>query len=292
MKLGLGTVQFGIDYGVSNKLGQTTSEEVNKILEFAATQNISYLDTAPAYGDSEIVLGHNLTSPHSFRLVTKTNKIDKPNISDEDVKLTLNTFKLSLKRLKQSSVYGLLVHHPDDLLGKGGDRLMAGLESLKEQGLVTKIGISVYNRKQIDMLLDRYSISLLQIPMNVFDQRFIENSYLQEIKSKNIEIHARSVFLQGLLFMTEKDVPNYISEIIPHLQKYHQANKRNGVSSLQAAVGFVNTVQEVDTLLVGINTLEQLKEIVSAIDYKADLTYLQELAVQDERLVNPALWRQ
>jgi aryl-alcohol dehydrogenase-like predicted oxidoreductase len=291
MKLGLGTVQFGIDYGVSNKLGQTTSEEVNKILEFATTQNISYLDTAPAYGSSEVVLGHNLTNPHCFRLVTKTNKIDKLNISDEDVKLTLKTFKLSIERLKQRSVYGLLVHHSDDLLGKDGDRLMAGLESLKEQGLVKKIGASVYDRKQIDSLLNKYSIDILQIPLNIFDQRLLENNYLQTVRNKGIEIHVRSVFLQGLLLMAEKDVPTYISDILPYLQIYHQANKENGVTAIQAALGFVNSIPEVTTLLVGINSLDQLQEIVSSLDCKLDLTYLQEFALSDERLINPTLWR-
>ena len=292
MKLGLGTVQFGTDYGVSNKLGQTTSDEVAKILEFATAHRINYLDTAPAYGNSEAVLGSTLTSSHQFRIVTKTNKIGKSLITADDVQLTVDTFHRSLEQLNQDSVYGLLVHHPDDLLSEGGDLLMTGLESIKDRGLVEKIGISVYSQEQIDRLLSKYSIDLIQVPLNVFDRRLLKDGYLQSVKSQGIEIHVRSVFLQGILLMSDSDLPPHLAELQPYLARYRQANERAGISALQAAIGFVNRLPEVDTILVGINNLAQLREIVTEINFTVDLSYLQaQFGVEEDYLIDPSLWK-
>jgi aryl-alcohol dehydrogenase-like predicted oxidoreductase len=291
MKLGLGTVQFGTDYGISNQSGQTSPVEVAKILEFAAASGITYLDTAPAYGNSETVLGKILDVDHQFRIVTKTNKIDKSQITDEDVQSVLEIFGQSLDRLQQKSVYGLLVHHPDDLLSDGGDQLMAGLESLKKRGLVQKIGVSVYNRSEIDRLLEKYVIDLIQIPLNVFDQRLLKDGYLSSLKSKGIEIHVRSVFLQGILLMSETELPSYVAGLVPNLQRYRHQNQVLGISPLQAAIGFVDQLPAVDAVLVGVNNLPQLIEIVNAVGGNFNLDYLQACAVENEALVNPALWK-
>jgi aryl-alcohol dehydrogenase-like predicted oxidoreductase len=291
MKLGLGTVQFGTDYGISNQSGQTTPTEVTKILEFAAASGISYLDTAPAYGNSESVLGEILTPDHRFRIVTKTNKIGKSQIDDSDIDLILASFRLSLQNLRQKSVYGLLVHHSDDLLKEGGEKLFQALESLKMEGLVDKIGVSVYDRAQTERLLAKYSIDLIQVPLNVFDQRLLENGYLDSLKNSGIEIHVRSVFLQGLLLMSEDEVPSYLSGLVPHLASYRQANEERGISHLEAAIGFVDRIDSVNTLLVGVNNLNQLQEVVRANNPVLDLSYLDAHSVESEQLINPSLWR-
>jgi aryl-alcohol dehydrogenase-like predicted oxidoreductase len=291
VKLGLGTVQFGTNYGVSNQLGQTTAHEATKILEFANTCGISYLDTAPSYGSSESLLGEILPDPHQFKIVTKTNKIEKSVVSDEDVELVLTNFHWSLHQLQQSAVYGLLVHHVDDLLAVGGERLFGRLELLKAEGLVEKLGVSVYDQEQAEKLLDKYAIDLIQIPLNVFDQRMLKNGYLSFLKKAGVEIHVRSVFLQGLLLMSENDLPSYLLDLAPYLSNYHQANKQRGISNLQAALGFVDQIEQVDALLVGVNNLPQLREIVGAMDSSLDLSYLDSLAVASAHLVNPSLWR-
>jgi aryl-alcohol dehydrogenase-like predicted oxidoreductase len=291
MKLGLGTVQFGTDYGVSNKSGQTTPAEVGQILEFAADAGIRYLDTAPAYGNSESVLGKYLKPAHQFRIVTKTDKIGKSLIDNHDIDRILATFHRSLQNLQQKSVYGLLVHHPDDLLEQGGSQLFEALKSLKTQELVAKIGVSVYDRVQIGQLLDRYPIDLIQIPLNVFDQRLLMNGYLDSLASAGIEIHVRSVFLQGLLLMREDELPTYLSDLVPHLASYRQANQECGISNLQAAIGFVDRIKPVNVSLVGVNNLNQLKEIVRSFDPALDLSYLDDHSVESEHLINPSIWR-
>jgi aryl-alcohol dehydrogenase-like predicted oxidoreductase len=290
MKLGLGTVQFGTDYGVSNRLGQTTPEEVVKILDFASESGITYLDTAPAYGNSEVVLGASLSPNHAFRIVTKTSKITQPKINAADVQLVIDDFHESLCRLQQSSVYGLLVHHPDDLLNEGGDRLMAGLKLLKIQGFVKKIGVSVYDREQVERLLDKFSVDLIQVPLNIFDQRLLKNNFLSHLKGQGIEIHVRSVFLQGILLMAEAELPPYLAEFGGYLRRYHQVNEILGLSALQAATGFIHSLPEVDAVLVGVNNLRQLREIIESAKIVLDTKLFRELSIEDETLINPSMW--
>jgi aryl-alcohol dehydrogenase-like predicted oxidoreductase len=291
MKLGLGTVQFGMDYGVSNQLGQTPPDRVNQILKFAVANGIHYLDTAPAYGNSESVLGELLDGSDRFRIVTKTDKVGKSSIEDSDIEIVLRTFDDSLKHLRQNSVYGLLVHHPDDLLAEGGEQLFHALLSLKSQGLVKKIGVSVYDKLQIERLCIKYAIDIIQIPLNVFDRRLLQDGYLQSLKQNHkLEIHVRSVFLQGLLLMNEEEVPPYLSAISPHLSKYRQANAARGISNLQAAIGFVDSLPEVDVVLVGVNDLPQLQEIVSSLDEFLDFSYLNSFGIEDTNLINPSTW--
>jgi aryl-alcohol dehydrogenase-like predicted oxidoreductase len=291
VKLGLGTVQFGTDYGVSNKSGQTSPDEVSQILEFAADSGIRYLDTAPAYGNSESLLGQHLKSAHQFRIVTKTNKIGKSQIDCTDIDLVSATFYRSLQNLQQGSVYGLLVHHPDDLLAEGGEQLFEALKSLQTEGLVEKIGVSVYDQVQIEQLLDKYPIDLIQIPLNVFDQRLLKNAYLDSLATSGIEIHVRSVFLQGLLLMSGNELPTYLLDLVPHLASYRQANEERGISNLQAAIGFVDRIKPVNVSLVGVNDLNQLKEIVKANNPTLDLSYLDAYSLESEYLINPSLWR-
>jgi aryl-alcohol dehydrogenase-like predicted oxidoreductase len=291
MKLGLGTVQFGTDYGVSNRLGQTGPDEVEKILKFAAANRINYLDTAPAYGNSEAVLGAKLTPSHQFRIVTKTIKIGKSTITDDDVKLTLDAFTQSLRQLQQDSVYGLLIHHPDDLLNAGGDRLMSELKALKTKGLVNKVGVSVYDREEIDRLLDKYSLDLIQVPLNVFDRRLLKNDYLRSIKNQGIEIHVRSVFLQGILLMSAEQLPSHLSGFSSYLKQWRKILNLYSISPLAAALNFVSNLTEVDAIMIGVNSLVQLKEIVSiSLQEVIPQDDIIGLSIEDSNLIDPSLW--
>jgi aryl-alcohol dehydrogenase-like predicted oxidoreductase len=119
----------------------------------------------------------------------------------------------------------------------------------------------------------------------------LADGYLNSLKSRGIEIHVRSVFLQGVILMSENELPTNLSGLIPYLQRYRQENQKLGVLRLQAAIGFVDQLPEVDTILVGVNNLQQLTEIFTAAECKFDTDYLKAFAVEDEALINPALWR-
>jgi len=293
IKLGLGTVQFGLDYGISNRKGITPLDEVRDILALARVYGINLLDTAPVYGTSEEVIGQSLAEEMSFKIVTKTPPLRKSQIEKTDTVLIKDTFMQSLKRLKQRSIYGLLVHHVNDLLVPGGYYIWETMEELKVSGLVDKIGASIYSPGEIEKILSLYSPDILQVPINVFDQRLLKDGYLRHLKSQNIEIHCRSVFLQGLLLMPLSEIPSYFEPFIPMLEHYHRALQGKGISLLQAALGFVLGVPYMDYIIVGVNNKEHLEKILKVVNNSDVLSQIDytEFALDDERLVNPSLWR-
>lgn len=291
MKLGLGAVQFGMGYGISNSEGQTPSEEVAKILEVAHGRGIRMLDTAALYGASEEVLGHYLPRFSDFMLVTKTPQFNKPLIEARDVEVLEQTFKASLSKLGQPSVYGLLIHNADDLLAGNGRLLFESMANLREKGLVSKIGVSVYTAEQIDHILARFAIDLIQLPISVLDQRLIRSGHLARLKDRGVEVHVRSVFLQGLLLMEPDNLPPYFEQIRPHLKRYRQAISSHGLSPIKAALSFVTGLAEVDVALVGVNNHRQLLEILAQTEDVPQFDSFGEFAIDDVAIVNPANWK-
>jgi aryl-alcohol dehydrogenase-like predicted oxidoreductase len=292
MKLGLGTVQFGLDYGISNAAGVTISEDVEIILELAQRKGITLLDTAPVYGKSEEILGNNLSDKHNFCIATKTPSYRKIKIDKADGQYLKETFQISLSRLKQSSLYCLLVHHAEDLLSPNGNILWEAMEELKTAGLVKKIGVSVYSPEQIEKILAQYLPDVIQAPVNVLDQRLIKTGCLKQLKKQGIEVHSRSVFLQGLLLMPTTNLPTHFDPFRPLLESYHKTLQEYGISLLSAALGFVYGLPDIDHVLVGINNKRHLEEIIEAVNTLNSLKQIDfsKYTVTDELMINPSLW--
>jgi aryl-alcohol dehydrogenase-like predicted oxidoreductase len=292
MKIGLGTVQFGQNYGVSNKQGITPEDEVREILTLAWENGITLLDTATLYGTSEEALGRS-TPPHtSFRFITKTPTFQKTKIEKEDTTALKDTFRSSLDKLRQQDLYGLLIHHAVDLLKEGGQHLWEGMQDLREMGLVQKIGISVYSPQELDHLLEKYTPDIVQAPINVFDQRMIQNGHLQRLHDMGVEIHSRSVFLQGLLLMSPEELPVYFNSQRDTMLQYREALHRQNISPLEAALWFVCRQPQIDYVIVGVNNQAHLKEILSAVQ-NMDLLRsidLSMFALNEEAIINPSLW--
>lgn len=288
MKIGLGTVQFGLDYGVSNKSGKTPVEEVRRIIEAAAQNNVRVIDTAALYGTSEDALGMALPAGHGFDIVTKTIKFSKVTIGVDDAASLESAFARSLSRLKASSVYGLLIHDADDLLKEGGGRLFEKMVELKEAGLVKKIGASVYTAGQIDRLLSGPPIDLVQLPVNVLDQRLIRSGHLAKLRSADVEVHGRSAFLQGLLLMDPDGLAPFFEPIKEHLRRYHGFLEGAGISPVHGAIGFVTGIDEVDTVVCGVETKDQFLDILKARPLSSPA--FDKFAVSDESMLNPAKW--
>jgi aryl-alcohol dehydrogenase-like predicted oxidoreductase len=293
MKIGLGTVQFGLDYGVSNMQGITPATEVKDILTLAWESGITILDTAVAYGTSEEVIGKSMPKRMFFKIVTKTPVFKKDRIDRADTIRLKEAFFQSQKKVKQSAIYGLLVHHVSDLFVPGGHYLWKAMEDLKAAGLAKKIGVSVYSPREIDELLGKYHPDLVQLPVNVFDQRMIQGGHLRRLKDLGIEIHSRSVFLQGLLLMTPEEISPYFDPIRPLIMKYHSAIKDQRINHLTAALGFVYRQPEIDHIIVGVNNQSHLEEIINVahnIETSGNFDF-SGYAVHDESIINPAWWR-
>lgn len=287
-KLGLGTVQWGLSYGLANQHGVTAPETVTAILAEAVRCGVTILDTASLYGEAEAVLGANPL--HAFHVITKTPKFSTAGITDEHAYQLGQTFHQSLHRLSSKKIYGLLVHHAGDLIVPGGEKLVAAMRKLKEKGEVQNIGVSVYDGAEVDAVLRIFKPDIIQLPISVLDQRMLLGGQLARLKNEGVEIHARSVFLQGLLLMSLGQIPIFFDPIRSLLARWHAAAHAQGMTLIQAALSFVRDIAYVDTVLVGVESLAQFQSCVA--DFSIDARFdASGLACNDPMFVNPALWK-
>lgn len=291
LKLGLGTAQFGLDYGVSNRKGRTPPQEAERILEAAEAGGVRVLDTAALYGDSEEVLGSLLQAGHRFDLVTKLPSLLPASGERFDAGKAEAMLRRSLERLRQPCLYGLLLHRAGDLRAGQGEAVMDWLLGCKEKGIVRKIGVSVYAEDDVEGLVRTYPLDLVQAPVNVFDQRLLRNGSLRRCKEAGVEIHARSVFLQGLLLMDTEELPGYFAPYAGLLQGYRLFLERTGVDPVEAALTFVNGLAEVDVFVCGVNDRAQLLQILDCLRSGRRPADFSRYASTDPGLLNPYLWK-
>jgi aryl-alcohol dehydrogenase-like predicted oxidoreductase len=287
-KFGLGTVQWGLPYGISNQHGITPPETVAALLNEAQQYGVEVLDTASLYGRSEIVLGEN--SLEGFKVVTKTPRFATTYISDIEANQLNQTFQQSLDLLSYKKIYGLLIHDVENLFLPGGDKLLSAMRQLKEKGVVEKIGVSVYDSMQVDAVLKKFNPDLMQLPLSILDQRMLATGHLELLKNKGVEIHVRSVFLQGLLLMSLSNVPAFFEPIRPLLARWHAAAREQGLTVNQAAIAFVKNLPHVDTVLFGLDNLAQFRSCFD--DFSLDINFdAAGLTCNDPVFVNPSLWQ-
>lgn len=288
-KLAIGCAQFGLDYGVSNNVGQTTFDNVKKIIKLAEKHNIDTFDTAPSYGNSELVLGQ--CASKNSQIITKTINISEDNIGEEQIGILEQTFKQSLNELGKNKLYGLLVHSADDLLKPGADKLHSWLLKKKSSGVINKIGVSVYSTNQIDRIMEQFPVDLIQCPFNILDQRLSQSNHLVFLKDAGVEVHVRSVFLQGLLLMGLDQIPEYFSPFRKILAMFHEEARHRSLSALELALGFCMNMPNIDKLVIGVNTLSQFKEIIDASKLNIEVSELSYLSCKELGLINPSLWK-
>jgi aryl-alcohol dehydrogenase-like predicted oxidoreductase len=290
-KIGLGTVQFGIDYGVSNQQGKTSPAEVMKIFEIAAANNITMIDTASTYGNSEEVIGVCLPTNSHFNVVTKSPLFN--DVSPQDGKeYLIENFQKSLQRLKLDKTYGLMIHHADDLLGPCSSGIIEGLHYLREHNLVKKIGFSFYSQEQAEKIMENFIPDIVQLPLNIFDQNFVDSGFLKQLKSNDIEIHVRSAFLQGLVFISPDNLDPYFDFAKEHICKFHDLLNKYNINSLKASLSYVLDLNEVDKVILGVCNSDQLIEIIEEI--KNPLVEKIDWSVvnyTNKKLTDPSLWR-
>lgn len=290
MKLGIGTVQFGLDYGISNNEGKCHEQEIIAILSHANNSNIDLIDTATEYGGSETSIGKCLPLNSSFNIVTKTPTFLDLEVNPRAVRQINQSLQGSLNKLKQSSLYGLLVHNGKDLLKPGGEMIWDELTTLKKNNLVKKIGVSVYCPEETEKIIEKYPIDMIQVPLNVLDQQFIHQGTLKCLKSKGVEVHARSAFLQGLLLLDPVTLPEHFNSVKPCLSNYHNQLKSQKLTPIEGALGFINQVLEVDYLICGIQKKAHLMEIKKAFSKTCNINY-HNFSVTNKKIINPSYWK-
>jgi aryl-alcohol dehydrogenase-like predicted oxidoreductase len=282
-RLGLGTVQFGVSYGISNRRGRVPHADVVQILARAAKAGLGWLDTAAVYGDAEATLGTLREYAKPFRIATKTALA-------KDTTTILSRARLSVEILQRKPVDLLLVHAASDLLGPEGPALWRDLLSLRDEGLFRALGISAYPADDPAALASRFQPDAMQVPVSLLDQRLLADGTLARLKDMGVQIHARSLFLQGLLFLAPNALPPSLAAAAPHLGAVRAQIAQAGGTLLSAALGFVLSRPEIDVALVGVTSVNELDEIINSAANPALPLDWEACAIEDPRILTPSLW--
>ena len=285
-RLALGSVNFGLDYGVANSAGKLSQLELEKILFASEEAGIKVIDTAQAYGDSEAQIGA-LCCDGRFKMVTKIG-VDLPKGCVKNS--VSNLVEQSCKRLNQSSLYAVLLHRPEVLLGDEGGIIVRELLTLKEKGLISKIGISIYSPEILEDLSKLLDLDIVQVPFNVFDQQIYTTGWSNKLKNKGTEIHTRSVFLQGLLLMDHSILPTFFKSNWPELfHSWYEFLKMTGSDAVRVALQFALKQDWIDNIVVGVDSAAQLRSLLEIERSEISLE-LPDLRSEDTNLINPSNW--
>lgn len=286
-RLALGTAQFGLNYGVANQAGQVLVNDAAIILDCAAAAGLDTLDTAIAYGDSEERLGQ--IGINQWQIVSKLPQL--PDRTQDVMGWARASVMGSLDRLNVSSLSGLLLHHPEDLLGQQGKALYAAMVELKTLGVVKKIGISIYQPDELDTLLDHMDFDVVQAPFNILDRRLIDSGWLGRLRDLGVELHVRSVFMQGLLLMPGTLRPAKFQRWQPLWDEWEHWLSVHQLTPLEACLCYALSFNEIRRVIVGVDTFGQLKEIVTAASGNLPAVPVS-LQTTDVALLNPSNWYQ
>lgn len=287
-KLILGTAQFGLAYGISNSKGKPTEETIGKVLDTAHKNGVRILDTAEAYGDAQQRIGkYHASSPFQFEIITKfsASVSHLPNSIIERV-------EKNLQLLNVSSLYCYMFHSYSDF-ERYYNVFEKSLKELKEQGKIQKIGVSVYTNEEFEKVLDVGGISVIQLPFNILDNISKRGELIALAQKRGVEVHTRSVFLQGLFFLNPAEFTGNISELFPYVKKLQDLC--NGELAMnELALNYVIKQDDIDYVLLGVDSVEHLEQNLRALELKIPgdvYEFVDNINVKDDRMLNPSNWR-
>lgn len=287
-KLILGTVQFGMDYGINNQIGKPSFEQIQKILDYAFVNKIDMLDTAEVYGDAQKRIGeYHKNSKNKFKIITKFSS----TVNNFPSKFYQRVEK-NLELLNVDSLYAYMFHSYKDF-----EKLYLSqrnkIKKLKNGKLIEKLGVSVYTNEEAEKLLKIEDIDLIQLPFNLLDNENQREEILQLAQNNGIEVHTRSVFLQGLFF---KDIEKLSPQLFPlknDLTKIKKIANQYKISVERLALHYVCRNESVDRVLIGVDTIEQLKKNIDNARTRVNKDILKEISqinVKNCDLLNPSAW--
>lgn len=283
-KLILGTVQFGLNYGINNLTGQPSEQEVFSIFDEAYIQGIQFLDTADAYGNAINIIGnYHLRGNNTFKILSKFNCIEKGKLG-QSAKESLEKTHIPAFEVYSYHSFSSYSERP---------YLMDELLLLKQQGLIKKIGISIYTNDELQHVINDDFIDVIQLPFNLLDNQNIRGNFIDQAKQKEKEIHIRSVYLQGLFFMDTDSLPERLLSLKPYLQSLHDYCKKESITMETLALSYALYNRNIDQVLIGVDTKEQLiKNLNASKDIPHALDFInQQIQVKETELLNPVNWK-
>jgi aryl-alcohol dehydrogenase-like predicted oxidoreductase len=290
----LGAAQLGMDYGINNVTGKPSLEESRSIVRMAVENDIAAFDTAPAYGESEKVLGECLREfAGEFVVVSKLSgfnwRLDPAAVSAEIRK----TLEATLSNLKREKLSVCLFHRFEDMYVR--ERAALGeLAALKDAGLVEKIGASVYTPEEAESCLRLAACEVIQIPFNLADKRLLEVDFFRKAKARGKVVFVRSVYLQGLFF--KRELPAGLTDFGPFREGLAALAAAEGLSLAEMALRYALSIEGIDSVIIGVETAAQLKENLEMTGRGALpgplVDRIKELGTGPERAIDPRLWPQ
>ncbi len=280
-KIIIGTAQFGSKYGLLNKFGKTSAEEVNKIIKIKNKYKINGFDASQSYKSEKTLNKKNI---NKFNFTFKIHKIGNINNFDLSIKKYLKKIFLNFKKNK---IYCLMIHNSDELLNKNGSKLYEILKNLKKENYVHKIGFSTYGNKNIVKIIKKYNFDIIQTTFNPLDRRILKNNLIKRLKKKGIQIQIRSIFLQGLLLFKKDKLPKKLLQFKSEIFKWERYVKKTGLKPLELCINFALS-NNFDKILIGINNHKQLLEILKT--KKKIIKIPNSIISNKKRLINPYYW--
>lgn len=286
-KIIIGCAQFGSNYGISNSLRPNLKEQ-KKILDLAKRNNIGFIDSSPSYGDAEKRLGN--IGVKKFKVISKISKLSNKKLNSKNLKeIILKDVKKSLKNLNINKLHGLLLHNSSDLFNKRGIEIYKAMLEAKKQKLTKKIGISIYDPNMIEKILNNYNFDIIQAPFNVIDRRLLNKNILNSIKKKKIEIHIRSIFLQGLLLLKNENIKNYFNKWKKLFLKWMNFLQKNQIEAQNVCVNYAFSIKQFNKVIIGFNSHDELKQILNI--KKKSLFLPKKIMSNSKLLIHPHLWK-
>ena len=283
-KLILGTVQLGLNYGINNSLGKPSEKGSFSILGYAQKNGVNTLDTAAAYGNSEELIGkYHLNSEEKFSVITKFHLQEGKEVTEIVDK--------ALNKLCVTSIDTLFFHSFQDYHSNPG--ILQALSKEVGKGRINQLGVSVYTNNEIEALLPVQEISVIQAPFNLLDNHSKRAEIFQKAKTSGKKVHTRSVFLQGLFFISLDTLPKLLFPLKPELAKIHQIANKSGISIGTLAMNYALSKEYIDGVLIGVDSAEQFKENLKSLDETISYEVFRQIdaiAVQNSYLLNPINW--
>ncbi len=286
-KIIIGTANFGMKYGIGNNQKKLLDSDIVDIFNTAKKIGVDTIDTAISYGNSLVRLGE--FGINNFKIITKF-----PKIPDDQKKQTIwfyEQIESTLKQLDVNNLEAILLHYPKDILEKKNSELIHFLLNLKNEGVIKKIGVSVYEKNELEEVLEIFKPDIIQCPVNIFDNRLLEKNYLEKISKKGIEIHIRSIFLQGLLLFKREEIPQEFLKYYNIWEEWYNWLKIMKLNPLEACIRYTNSLKSVDKIVVGINSAHHLNQITKYMrkpNLKRNPNWQNSIS---KDLIDPRLWK-
>jgi len=294
-RLCLGTVQFGLAYGIHNKTGKPDRKEVFAMLDHALEQGIEYIDTAAAYGNAEELLGEYFSSRKVAADIKVISKL-MPNLIEDDCleaePLVIKEIEKSLQRLHLDCLEGYLLHTPTNFYNPS---IMRGLKQAKEMGLIKKLGVSIYETQHALDVVASGLVDYIQVPYNVFDQRLDQTEFYSLAQANGVMVFGRAPFLQGLLFMQPEEVPEHLARARDYLREFAQVISRYQLPPVEASLLFSVQNPGIDRVVFGVDHLQQLQEDIAVLancsdDMEAREELKKHFSKMEKEIIFPSLW--